>query len=78
MKVKQLAANMTEVELGDFTILFSYETPVAAHEAGVGVFKTDKKWSATTSKHINKWMARHGFSKAEEKEQKFFDTLVSL
>lgn len=62
MNLKPLAANITEIEIGDKTILFSYKTPVAYHEAGVGYFKTNKFWSATTTRHINKWLAMNGFS----------------
>jgi len=78
MKLKPLASNMTEVEVGDFTILFSYQTPVACHEAGVGVSQTEHKWSATTTRHINKWMNTHGFVNYAIKPQSFFDNLISF
>lgn len=71
MKLIPLASNMTELELTDGTrVLFSYQTPVAAqtHE---GCFKTDKKWSATTTRHINKWTAT-----TKTKPQEYFDGLV--
>lgn len=61
MKLTPLASNMTEVEIGDKTILFSYKTPVAYHEAGVGYAKTSKHWSPTTSRHISKWLALNGY-----------------
>jgi len=58
MKVKSLKANQTEITLNDGTMVFvSYETPVAAFIPGEGVIKTEKKWSGTTSKHINQWIA---------------------
>lgn len=38
-------------------VLISYSTPVACYILGQGYFKTDKKWSVTTSKHINKWVS---------------------
>jgi hypothetical protein len=55
-------------------ILFSYQTPVAmfdqnTHEA----FRTSKKWSATTTRHINQWF---GERKSEEKPQEYFDNLM--
>lgn len=56
MKLNPIASNMTEVEIGDTTILFSYKTPVACHISGQGYFRTTKKWSVTTSRHINKWL----------------------
>jgi hypothetical protein len=57
MKLKPLASNMTEVEMAKATILFSYSTPVAAcMNDGTGFIRTSKKWSVTTSRHINKWL----------------------
>jgi hypothetical protein len=67
MKINHIGSNMTELKLDGpdhITILFSYNTPVAAfglspawHEAhGAGYIRTEKKWSVTTSKHINKWL----------------------
>ena len=57
MKLNPLGSNMTEVELGNgITVLFSYKTPVAYHKSGVGYFKTDCRWSSTTTRHINKWL----------------------
>ena len=73
MKLTQIASNMTELKFQDGTkVLFSYETPVAAEVNGNYV-KTSKKWSTTTSKHINKWL--NGID-AEKAEQQFFNTLI--
>jgi len=57
MKVKNIGSNQTEVHLnnGDI-VLVSYETPVAAFVVGEGYYRTSEKWSATTTKHINKWL----------------------
>ena len=55
MQLTPIASNMTEIETDDARILFSYRTPVAAYVFGVGYVKTDKWWSVTTSRHINKW-----------------------
>lgn len=75
MKVNNIGSNMTEVDLeGGDSILISYKTPVAADING-HCFKTDRKWSKTTSRHINKWL--DGL-KAEEKPQEFFDNLLEL
>jgi len=55
--LKPLGANQNQVTSSNGTIvLMSYETPVAAFIPGQGVIRTSKKWSATTSKHINKWL----------------------
>lgn len=61
MKLNPIGSNMTEVEIGDKTILFSYKTPVAYHQAGIGYAKTSKYWSVTTSRHINKWLKLNGY-----------------
>ena len=74
MKLRQIASNMTELEIKDgLTVLFSYETPVACYHNKEGYLKTDKKWSVTTSKHINKWL---GSARAAEKPQGFFNNLI--
>lgn len=64
MRLNPIGSNMTEVEAGNKTILFSYKTPVAFHEAGVGYAKTNKHWSVTTSRHINKWLKLSGYDAA--------------
>ena len=77
MKIKQLASNMTELQSGDTRILFSYETPVAAYIVNQGLYRTSKKWSVTTSKHIGKWdMARWSDYPYQEQTQEWFDALL--
>ena len=56
MLLTPIASNMTEIETDDARILFSYRTPVAAFVFGEGFVRTDKYWSVTTSRHINKWI----------------------
>lgn len=58
MKLTSLGANITEIETGTNTILFSYKTPVAFKDINGNVFVTEKRWSVTTSKHIGKWLAQ--------------------
>jgi hypothetical protein len=61
MKIKPVGSNMTELEGADgITILFSYQTPVAAFVPGKGFMKTDKFFSSSTTKHINKWIQMNG------------------
>jgi len=72
MKIRTIKSNMTELEVNGATILFSYETPVAANVKGK-FYRTQTKWSVTTSKHINQWLDG---AKAESKPQSFFDDLV--
>jgi hypothetical protein len=71
MKIKPIQANMTELTLNDGTqVLFSYQTPVASWKDGQ-FFKTDKKWSNTTTRHVNKWAHC-----AITKPQEYFDSLL--
>ena len=58
MKIKQLAPNQTEIHKDNGTIVFvSYETPVAAFVDGYRWVRSAEKYSVTTSKHVNKWLA---------------------
>lgn len=72
MKIKPIGSNMTELHTDNYTILFSYETPVACLDTGI-FFKTDRKYSPTTTRHINKWL---GGAPSLDKPQSFFDELV--
>jgi hypothetical protein len=58
MNIKPIAPNQTEIHKDDGTIVFiSYETPVAAFDAGVAKWiRSEEKYSVTTSKHVNKWL----------------------
>ena len=56
MKITRIGQqNATIVEDKNCRVLFSYATPVAIQAPSGKYFKTDKKWSVTTSKHINKF-----------------------
>ena len=61
MRLKSIGSNMSEVEVNGNFILFSYETPVAGrcsiHQEKDGFFKTSTKYSATTTRHINKYFS---------------------
>jgi hypothetical protein len=72
MKIKSIGKNQTEIHIENKVIFISYETPVAACIDGK-FFKTDKKWSTTTSKHINAWIDGR---KHETRPQSFFDNLI--
>lgn len=74
LRVKNIGSNMTEVRTKEARILISYETPVAAFiESPGGYVRTSKKWSVTTTKHINKWL---NGCHAIETNQSFFDGLL--
>ena len=57
MKLTPIAANQTQISLNNGTeVFFSYKTPVAAYLPEKGYVRTEKFWSVTTSRHINKWL----------------------
>ena len=71
-QIKVIGSNQTQLTRADGTIIFySYNTPVCAW-IGNKLYKTNKKWSNTTSKHINAYI---GNCDAELKDQSFFDNL---
>lgn len=72
MKLNTIGTNQNEVTLGNGSVIFfSYNTPVAAIVEG-SAYRTEKKWSVTTSRHINQWLDGRP---AETKPQAWFDTL---
>ena len=74
MKLKPIANNQTELHLNGNIFFFSYETPVAAR-VGAKYFKTEQKFSVTTSRHINKWLEG---VKHQIQPQSFFDKAFSV
>ena len=76
MQLTPIASNMTEVETSEARILFSYRTPVAAYVYGDGFVRTEKWWSVTTSRHINKWLDLRYGETAKEVSQTYLDNLV--
>lgn len=74
LQLKPLASNMTLLETPAHIVLFSYATPVASFDKGNYSFnRTAKKWSMTTTRHINKWLDG---AKAIEQPQTYFDDLL--
>ena len=78
MKLRPIGSNQTEVEIGKYTILFSYQTPVAYHKVGSGYFYTGHKYSPTTSRHVNKWLLDRGGSAECVPHAIFLETMESL
>ena len=76
MQLTPIASNMTEIETSEARILFSYRTPVAAYVFGEGFVRTEKWWSVTTSRHINKWLDLRYGETAKEVSQTYLDNLV--
>ena len=60
MKLNRIGANETVLSFDNGTeVLFSYDTPVAGRrfiDGDLQIFKTSKKWSVTTTKHVNKYL----------------------
>lgn len=82
MTIRKITPTATAIEFKDVEILISYETPVAIqvfNEVKVGnviiksgVYRTSKKWSVTTSTHINRWA---GYKVSNTLPQTTFDNL---
>ena len=79
MKVKSIKANQIEVTLSNGDIVFlSYQTPVAAFISGKGVLVSQTKYSRTTSRHINEFIARNCPAATETKvSQSVIDKLMA-
>lgn len=74
MKINTLGNNQTEVVLNCGTVVFhSYNTPVAAMLSSGRYVKTSTKYSATTTRHVNKWLC--GIN-ADVVEQDFLNNLL--
>lgn len=78
MNLNPIKADMTELVLDEWRVLFSYRTPVAAQKrATKEYYKTQQKWSVTTTRHINKWIPSDGLRTVVFVEpQEFFDNLI--
>ena len=76
LKLRKVGSNQSELHIGDHTILFSYETPVAAHHPSTGPVHTSTRYSQTTSKHISAWKQRHGFHSSREVPQEHLHDIV--
>ena len=72
MELKQIAVNMSEVTIDGVSVLFSYETPVAGWD-NEGAFRTDQHYSATTTRHINKYL---GKGVGRTVAQEYIDTML--
>ena len=73
MKLRNIGSNMTELEINGTSVLFSYETPVAGWD-NKGAFRTDTRYSSTTSKHINKYLGGKDIGRTVP--QSYIDGLV--
>ena len=75
LKIMKYGSNHVVIHLNNDTeILFSYTTPVAGYTKELGWFRTDKKWSKTTSKHINQYL--EGLTTVKKIPQEQIDNLI--
>ena len=80
MNLKPIKANMTELKMNDYYVLFSYQTPVVIVDRKTGkILVTNKFWSRTTSKHINKYLKENGefYNDIEKVDQSILDGLLN-
>ena len=89
MRIIRLGSNQVEIRLPNARIetphmvaqgacvLVSYETPVAARIEGGLFYRTEKKFSRTTSRHITNWLSENNCKDYGIKPQSFFDNLLS-
>lgn len=47
------SANFSRVDIGDFTLYFSYSTIVAFRSPATGLVCSENQWSQTTGKHLS-------------------------
>lgn len=75
-KLKTIANNATKITIDNITLYFSYETCVA-FSCPSGQFKTEKKYSQTTSKHIGLFGAKEFISCSDENFNKLLNDLFN-
>ena len=74
MNLTPIAANQTQLSFTNGAeVFFSYKTPVAAYCPLRGYIRTEKFWSVTTSRHINKWLK--GITEVTKVSQKYLDEI---
>ena len=74
MNLTPIAANQTVLSFTNGAqVFFSYKTPVAAYCPLRGYIRTEKFWSSTTSRHINKWLK--GITEVTKVSQKYLDEI---
>jgi hypothetical protein len=75
MQLRPIKSNMTELTVGTTTVLFSYRTPVAGYD-DQGAFRTDQRYSVTTTKHINHYLG--GKDVGRTVSQDYINSLVEV
>ncbi len=72
MELKKIGSNVRQgTTAKGAQVLVSYDTPVAAMLPDHTYIRTERKWSVTTSRHINKWLG--GATAKEVPQQVLYD-----
>lgn len=56
MKLKPVGSNQTEAHVNGWIFFYSYDTLVAARSPLGSAYRTNRKYRATTSKHLTQWL----------------------
>ena len=75
--VKTTAGNVTQVIIAGASLLFSYGTLVGVTRKSGTRFRTNKRHSATTSKHLNAAGYRDADERSPEELERFASDAVS-
>ena len=62
-RIRRTAAREVTSNDGHSMALWSYATPVAFHTSGEFPVITEEHYSGTTTRHVNEWLACHGFTR---------------
>lgn len=62
-RIRRTAAREVTSNDGHSIALWSYSTPVAFHASNKLPVIAEKRYSVTTTRHVNEWLARHGFTR---------------
>jgi hypothetical protein len=76
MKCKHISGNCVEISNDNVSLLFSYAVLVGAHISGQGYYVTDRRYSSTTSKHINAWVG--GANKTQVSQQWLDEWIICI
>lgn len=83
MILRSIAKNQTEIQFQSgkykITVFFSYKTPVAVyifHPVSSYIIKTEKKYSTTTTRHINQFISKYPVDRIEINSQAVIDNIL--
>jgi hypothetical protein len=65
LRLRKTRPNLTEVELGDLSVWFSYETAIAFHHPIEGHVVRENEWTGTTASHMGNIERNAGLTKRD-------------